>query len=80
MVEINHDLTPQSDDELLAWATAMQTYLGSGVKTQLPDGVEWFGMRHHTEKAPLEQPTERTSIQQTTAGQRLINLINRWRA
>lgn len=56
MLEINHDTTPHGDAEILAWGKAMVAYLSSGQPTQLPDGVTWFGMRHHTDDCPLGEP------------------------
>ena len=57
LLEINHDLTPPRDDEsLLAWARQMTTYFRSGDPKQLPAGVTWFGMRHHSEPCPMGEP------------------------
>jgi hypothetical protein len=56
MVEINHDTTPHTDEEKLAWANAMVAYLSSGDAKHLPSGVTWFKMRHHSEDCPLTPP------------------------
>ena len=56
MLEINHDLTPRNDEELLRWARSMQHYLSSGNPSLLPDGVTWFGMRHHSSDCPMGKP------------------------
>lgn len=56
MLEINHDFTLRNDDQLLAWAKAMDRYLASGDPELLPDGVTWFGMRHHTDDCPMGEP------------------------
>lgn len=56
MLEFNHDCTPHGDDELLEWARQIQHYLSSGDPTLLPNGVTWFGMRHHTTDCPLGAP------------------------
>lgn len=56
MVEINHDTTPYTDEELLVWAKQFQQYLSSGNRNLLPNGVTWFGIRHHSEPCPLLDP------------------------
>lgn len=57
MLEINHDYSPHYDDEsLLKWARQMRAYLSSGDPKLLPNGVTWFGMRHHSEECPLKPP------------------------
>lgn len=58
MFEINHDTTPHTDAELITWAKQFQQYLSSGDIKLLPQGVTWFGMRHHTEPCllPTNQP------------------------
>ena len=56
MVEINHDTTPHGHDEIVRWANAMVHYLSSGDPKLLPNGVTWFGMRHHTTDCPLGDP------------------------
>lgn len=56
LLEINHDTTPHNDDEILKWGKAMVQYLSSGDPRRLPNGVTWFGMRHHSEDCPLGEP------------------------
>ncbi len=56
MLEINHDTTPHGDEEILAWGRQMVAYLSSGDAKKLPQGVTWFGRRHHSEDCPLEPP------------------------
>ncbi len=56
MIEINHDTTPNSDKELLVWAKQMQQYLSSGNPRLLPNGVTWFGMRHHSSECKMGEP------------------------
>jgi len=56
MLEINHDTTPHGHDEIVRWAKAMVQYLSSGDPKLLPNGVTWFGMRHHTTNCPLGNP------------------------
>jgi len=56
MLEINHDTTPHGDEECAEWARAMCNYLSSGSPKDLPQGVTWFGMRHHSEDCPMGEP------------------------
>jgi len=56
MLEINHDTTPFTEDEKEEWLRKMLNYLSSGDPTTLPDGVTWFGKRHHSEECPLGTP------------------------
>lgn len=55
MLEINHGRTPR-DGELVDWALKIVKYLQSGNPSDLPQGVTWFGMRHHSEKCPMGDP------------------------
>lgn len=55
MLEFNHDFSPRKE-ELEKWATQLKMYLGSGDPEDLPRGVTWFGMRHHSEDCPLGEP------------------------
>jgi hypothetical protein len=55
MLELNHDCCPR-EDELLEWARALRLYMRSGDPEKLPDGVTWFGMRHHSDPCPLGEP------------------------
>ncbi len=55
LVELNHDYSPgTSDDALLRWARAMRTYFGSGDKRDLPQGVTFKHIRHHSEPDPMK--------------------------
>lgn len=57
MLELNHDYAPPYDDaKLLEWAKKIRLYLGSADPTHLPNGVTYFGMRHHSEPCPLGNP------------------------
>lgn len=56
LLEINHDFAPRSGRDLERWAERMLMYLGSGDPACLPDGVTWFGMRHHTTPCPMGEP------------------------
>ena len=56
MLEINHDFIYTTDQEKLEWANKMLGYLSSGDPKHLPDGVTWFGMRHHSTDCPLGEP------------------------
>lgn len=56
MLEINHDTTPRGDAERAEWVIAMCNYLTSANPKDLPQGVTWFGMRHHSEDCPMGEP------------------------
>jgi len=56
LVEINHDYTPGTDEQLLAWAKSFRMMLGSGNPKLLPSGVTWFATRHHTEPCVAGDP------------------------
>ena len=53
LVELNHDHCPGSDRALLVWANKMLNYLRSGDKRDLPDGVTFKHMRHHSGPDPM---------------------------
>ena len=54
LLEINHDYSPGDDDAaLLAWARTLRTYIRSGVKSELPQGVVFKGRRHHADPDPM---------------------------
>lgn len=55
MLEFNHDYCPKIEDEAL-FARQIATYLRSGDISYLPDGVTFFGRRHHSEPCPLGEP------------------------
>jgi hypothetical protein len=56
LVELNHDCCPRSDRpiELVRWAMAMASYMRSGDKTELPPGVTFKHMRHHSDPDPMQ--------------------------
>ena len=56
MLEINHDYAPRYGDELEEWAKRLRMYLSSGDPKDLPDGVTFFGSRHHSQKCRLGEP------------------------
>ena len=56
ILEINHDLTPYTDEEKLKWTRSMIDYLSSGNPKYLPEGVTWFGMRHHLKPCSMGEP------------------------
>jgi len=56
MLEINHDYYPHSEMEQQAFLQNLLCYLRSGNPRNLPTGVTWFGMRHHSDKCPLGEP------------------------
>jgi hypothetical protein len=51
VVELNHDYCP-GDEELEHWAKQMQIYMASGDRRELPRGVAFKYMRHHSEPDP----------------------------
>ncbi len=55
ILEFNHDYSP-SDEAAAAWASEIRRYLRSGDPAILPDGVTYFGMRHHSDPCPLGDP------------------------
>lgn len=58
MLEFNHDYAPPRNDdaELLKWAKKLLAYLGTGIPSELPRGVTFFNMRHHSQECPLGEP------------------------
>jgi hypothetical protein len=55
LLEFNHDLGPRHDwlDRRLSdYALGIARYLSSGDKADLPDGVTFVQMRHHSDAAP----------------------------
>lgn len=55
LVELNHDYCPdiRTVGSLLAWANAMTAYMRSGDKKELPPGVTFKHIRHHSEPDPM---------------------------
>lgn len=53
LVELNHDYCPHGYTELLKWAQQMAYYMGNGDKENLPRGVTFKAMRHHSEPDPM---------------------------
>lgn len=56
MLEFNHDFAPRRGEELQLWAERLLMYLSSGDPALLPEGVTWFGMRHHSSPCKLGDP------------------------
>ncbi len=55
LVELNHDYCPPSNDvELLKWARKMRNYITSGDKDELPKGVTFKHIRHHSYPDPMQ--------------------------
>ncbi len=52
VVELNHDFCP-TDDQLLNWANKMRSYMHSGDKKELPNGVTFDHIRHHSDPDPM---------------------------
>lgn len=55
MLEFNHDFCP-TDDTAKEFAASLVRYMRSGDAQWLPDGVTFFGMRHHSSPCPLGDP------------------------
>ena len=54
LLEFNHDHAPaRTDDELLRWGRQIRNYLGNGDPQELPPGVTFRHMRHHSEPDPM---------------------------
>ena len=58
MLEINHDFSPYTDEEKEKWLKSMLAYFACGNPKHLPEGVTWFGMRHHTQPCLLDAPQQ----------------------
>ena len=56
LVELNHDFCPGRSPQALAeWAAKMVNYMSSGDKHELPYGVTFKAIRHHSEPDPMAQ-------------------------
>ncbi len=54
LVELNHDFAPGRSTQALAeWAQKLVTYMGNGDPRDLPYGVTFKHMRHHSAPCPL---------------------------
>lgn len=54
LVELNHDFCPRRNaPALMAWANKIVDYLGSGDPRDLPPGVTFKHMRHHSDPDPM---------------------------
>ena len=58
MLEINHDMVPFDYNDLRVWVRQIRDYMRSGDPADLPRGVTWYGMRHHSEPCPIKRPPE----------------------
>lgn len=65
MLEFNHDLMPSASfaapgtrahRDREQWAINLLTYFQTGDVDYLPNGVTWFGIRHHSDACPLGEP------------------------
>jgi hypothetical protein len=54
LLEFNHDFCPHTDEECLAFGRAIATYLSAADERELPKGVVFKYLRHHSTKDPLE--------------------------
>lgn len=54
LVELNHDFCPGRSNQALAeWAAKIASYMRSGDKNELPYGVTFKQMRHHSDPDPM---------------------------
>ena len=56
MLEFNHDYCPHTEKQKEEFLQGLLFYLGSGDPEDLPKGVTWFGMRHHSSECPMGAP------------------------
>jgi hypothetical protein len=54
LLEFNHDYCPLSDDECLAFGRALAAYMRAADERELPKGVVFKYLRHHSTKDPME--------------------------
>lgn len=52
LIELNHDFCPKEEDRA-KWANQLVQYMTSGDEKYLPDGVTFYGMRHHSDPNPM---------------------------
>lgn len=57
LVELNHDFCPD-EAGLMQWARRMKQYMHSGDAQELPAGVTWLHMRHHTRPCPVRDAAQ----------------------
>lgn len=53
LVELNHDFCPHGLETMCKWALAMAMYMRAGDKNELPPGVTFKHMRHHSDPDPM---------------------------
>jgi len=60
LLELNHDLGPSDldDEALLKWVRSLMIYRASGNPADLPEGLEYKWLRHHSDPCPFDQPLE----------------------
>lgn len=51
LVELNHDFCPDAGD--VGWLIAIISYMRAGDKNELPPGVTFKHMRHHSDPDPM---------------------------
>lgn len=56
LIELNHDFCPSTNqpDKVFAWALGLISYMRSGDKRDLPAGITFKHMRHHSDPDPME--------------------------
>lgn len=58
LVELNHDYCPPNDVKLWEWAKDMRAYLSSGDPADLPKGVTFKHIRHHSDPDPIVEDSQ----------------------
>lgn len=53
LVELNHDFFPSNPHDVMEWGQKMKRYMQSGDPRELPDGVTFVHMRHHSKPCPV---------------------------
>ena len=54
LIELNHDYCPHDDAGYLALGRALAAYMRGGDREELPNGVTFKHMRHHSNPDPME--------------------------
>lgn len=58
LVELNHDYVPFNEERKAQWVEKMCRYMSSGDPKDLPTGVTFKNIRHHSTECPLEKIKE----------------------
>lgn len=54
LLEFNHDYAPETDEECLALGRALSAYMRAADERELPRGVVFKYIRHHSVQDPME--------------------------